>query len=165
MPPPAFLALVRHAQALRALPGQPDSDRALSEFGVEQFRRQCARLRDLGLRFDAVRSSPWRRALETARLLNGSDGPGVETHLGLCSELDAAAARELRASLHSESALEATPRRVAWIGHEPWISAWARSLGARGLREFETGQVVILEPDSNGAWRVWRNLEAAAPAL
>lgn len=155
---------MRHADALRARSGQPDSDRALSDLGREQFQRQCARLRELGLRFDAIRSSPWRRALETARILNGDAGPGVQTHVGLCSELESAAARELRASLQGAIAADSTARRVAWIGHEPWISAWARTLGARSLRELDRGQVVILEPDGTGAWRVWRNLDDAASA-
>jgi phosphohistidine phosphatase len=60
------LLIVRHAEAV---PGEPDELRPLSAAGRDQARDLGLRLREQGLRPDAVVSSPLLRARETAAAL------------------------------------------------------------------------------------------------
>jgi serine/threonine-protein phosphatase PGAM5 len=62
------LYLVRHAEP-EPFPGGDEADAGLSEHGRQQAHRLGARLG--GVRFDALRSSPLRRATETADILAG----------------------------------------------------------------------------------------------
>ena len=65
------LYIVRHAEAA---PGSPDELRALTPHGHEQARDLGRRLRDEGVRPDAILTSPLLRARETARDLGLGDG-------------------------------------------------------------------------------------------
>jgi phosphohistidine phosphatase len=60
--------LLRHGIAANTKPGQPDSARALTDEGVERLRRVLVRAREAGARPDAILSSPYLRALETAQI-------------------------------------------------------------------------------------------------
>jgi phosphohistidine phosphatase len=60
------LYLVRHAEAAG---GEPDELRPLTPAGREQARSLGVRLRDSGVRPDAILTSPLLRARETAALL------------------------------------------------------------------------------------------------
>jgi phosphohistidine phosphatase len=60
------LLIVRHAEAV---PGEPDELRPLSAAGRDQARDLGLRLREQGLRPDAVVTSPLLRARETAAAL------------------------------------------------------------------------------------------------
>jgi phosphohistidine phosphatase len=64
------LLIVRHAEAV---PGEPDELRPLSTAGRDQARDLGRRLREQGLRPDAVVSSPLLRARETAAALEFGD--------------------------------------------------------------------------------------------
>jgi phosphohistidine phosphatase len=55
--------LLRHGIAENARPGQPDSERALTDEGREKLRRVLKRAQAAP---DAILSSPYKRALETA---------------------------------------------------------------------------------------------------
>ena len=58
--------LLRHGIADDAKPGQPDSERALTEEGRDKLRRVLKRARTADLEPDLILASPYRRALETA---------------------------------------------------------------------------------------------------
>jgi phosphohistidine phosphatase len=58
--------LLRHAAAEPASPGAPDSERALTSEGREKLARVLKRARAAGVRPDAILSSPYLRARETA---------------------------------------------------------------------------------------------------
>ena len=58
--------LLRHGIAEDARPGQPDSERALTDDGRDKLRRVLKRARSADLDPAAILSSPYRRALETA---------------------------------------------------------------------------------------------------
>jgi phosphohistidine phosphatase len=64
------LYIVRHAEAA---PGSPDELRALTPEGHEQARALGRRLRDEGVRPDAILTSPLLRARETAEGLGLGD--------------------------------------------------------------------------------------------
>jgi phosphohistidine phosphatase len=70
--------LLRHGIAESARPGLPDAQRALTEEGREKLLRVLKRARAAGVRPNAILSSPYQRALETAALAAralGFDGP------------------------------------------------------------------------------------------
>ncbi|HLK66219.1 MAG TPA: phosphohistidine phosphatase SixA [Bryobacteraceae bacterium] len=58
--------LLRHGIAHDANPGQPDSERALTDEGREKLRRVLKRARLAGATPEVILSSPYRRAVETA---------------------------------------------------------------------------------------------------
>src|SRR5438552_12327469 len=64
------LYIVRHAEAA---PGSPDELRALTPEGHEQARALGRRLREEGVRPDAILTSPLLRARETAKDLGLGD--------------------------------------------------------------------------------------------
>lgn len=126
------LYLIRHAHAL---PGEPDEERPLSEKGRRAFARVVRGLGALGVRLDRVYTSPWRRAKETADLLRPLAGAVEET--------------PLLAAFPSSALLEALKgKRVALVGHEPWLSALAAwlVLGAplEGRLRMKKGGVALL---------------------
>ena len=126
------LYLVRHATAvLRGTPGFPkDSRRPLTEEGRDEARRAAAALRRMKISLDAVVSSPYLRAMQTAEILARE----VEFREPI-QELDALRAevepRETSISLK----LLADRDEVALVGHEPHLSAWIAELVAeQGMR-------------------------------
>ena len=72
-----MIYLVRHGQTLQNRAGllQGRSDFPLNEMGREQARRVGAFFREQGVRFDAVYTSPLRRAVLTAALIAGETVP------------------------------------------------------------------------------------------
>jgi phosphohistidine phosphatase len=71
------LLIIRHAEAAA---GKPDELRPLTSEGREHARAVGARLRESGFSADAVVSSPWLRARETAVAL-GLGEPEVDERL------------------------------------------------------------------------------------
>lgn len=63
------LYLMRHGIAEEWDPARPDAQRALTEEGVAKLERAVLGMRALGIQFDRVLTSPWRRAVETAERL------------------------------------------------------------------------------------------------
>lgn len=142
------LVLVRHAPAAERRRGTPDAERALTPRGRDRFRRGVAGLRSIGVRVDAVVSSPKRRAVETANLLApvSLGAPRTSVHLARRP------AAPLLAEIRGES--------VALVGHEPWLSqlaAWLTTGDARLGAKFrmKKGGVVVLDGEPRpGAMRV-----------
>ncbi len=132
------LFLIRHAEAEPRRAGKDDTRRPLTERGKARWRRSVKGLGRLGVRFDHVFHSPWLRALETASALE----PLLEGETTVTEGLARAPRDPL---LH-----ELSGRRVAAVGHEPWLSellAWL-VLGRRedGARfELKKGSVAWLE--------------------
>ena len=155
-PPSAFLALVRHAKAVGALPGEPDSERALSALGRAEFKLQLARLASMSsgtlgeFGCDALWTSPWRRARETAELLGGSCGSVPEARAGLCSDPGSRAGLELIAN----ATRLALSSRVVLVGHQPWLAQIARGLGALDVCDIDCGEVIWLSPRAPRHWVV-----------
>jgi phosphohistidine phosphatase len=112
------LYLIRHAIAVDREDwgvDRPDADRPLTPEGIVRFDAAVAGLDRLGVRFDRVLHSPWRRAAETAaRLRPLVDGHSAASAL-LCTPADAVTARAVLAECGGA-------RRVACVGHEPYLS-------------------------------------------
>jgi phosphohistidine phosphatase len=109
------LFLIRHAAAVPRSAKQADEARPLTEKGRKRFGESVEGLAALGVSFDRLFFSPWRRAVETADLL----APLLD---GKRRELRELAGRPTSGLL---SRLEGD--RVALVGHEPWLGqlgAW-----------------------------------------
>ncbi len=118
------LLIIRHAIAVpRGTPGIPDADRPLTPEGERKFRQAARGLARLRKRPDALLTSPWRRALQTAEIAAEAWGRITPTQT---PALAGGTFEELAATLadHSPNAT------VALLGHEPHLSALlARLLG------------------------------------
>lgn len=120
------LVIVRHAVAVpRGTPDLPDEKRPLTRQGRARFRKAARGLARLYDAPDALLTSPWLRAAETAAILAKAWG-GVEPK----------EAKALAGGSFEEQAalLDRLPRKatVAIVGHEPYLSALlARLVGAR----------------------------------
>lgn len=118
------MLIIRHAIAVpHGTPGVPDEERPLTEEGVSRFR-ECARgIAALVARPDALLTSPWLRARQTAEIAAEAWG---HCQAADCPALAGGAFEEQAAVLDHQSR-DAT---VAVVGHEPHVSALlARILG------------------------------------
>ena len=61
--------LIRHGIAGQFGDCEDDSLRPLSEIGAKKTTRVAQRLKELGLRFDVILTSPYARSMETAIIL------------------------------------------------------------------------------------------------
>lgn len=142
------LYLVRHAVAALRGPDYPDdTDRPLTQEGVERFRRSVAGLRELGVQLDLALTSPYVRAHETAELLCAGLRPRPKLVV-----IDALAPgrkpADVIAAVARHSAAGRGASRVALVGHEPDLGELAaRLLGARGTLEFKKGAVCRIDVD------------------
>ena len=117
------LYLVRHAFAAHADPARwpDDSERPLTEEGVTRFRVAARGLQRLVPAVDAVLSSSYARAWQTAELLNEVAGwhepeecPALAAGRPVTSALDVLQSR--------------SERSIALVGHEPDLSRLASLL-------------------------------------
>jgi phosphohistidine phosphatase len=111
------LWLLRHAEA-EPRGTMPDEQRALTERGERQSRAAGAALAALGVRLDAVLTSPRVRALDTARLACDASQAEVELEVypALSAGFDAQQAAELLAAFDAHA-------HVMLVGHEPDFSS------------------------------------------
>jgi phosphohistidine phosphatase len=111
------LFVIRHAIAEEAAPGQPDSERALTDEGQKKLKKVVRGMREIGIDFDRILTSPWTRALQTAEMLAPlCDDPPLQTQL---------LAQTPRSELLAQIAELAEDTAI--VGHEPWLSelvAW-----------------------------------------
>ncbi|MFZ4736114.1 MAG: SixA phosphatase family protein [Bradymonadia bacterium] len=116
------LYLIRHAAAVERTewPG-PDESRPLTEEGRERFVRAVSGLARLGVTFDLVLHSPWLRAAQTAELLAPLTRGGRVLTPDLAESPDTHVVESLLMSAAARGS-------VAWVGHEPWMSALAAML-------------------------------------
>lgn len=115
---------MRHGIAADPVRGMRDADRALTEEGVRKTARIAAGLRALGIEIDAVLSSPYRRAEETAHLVAEAlrPGRGVELYPPLAAGATPAAA--LVHGLQPPHGAE----RLLLVGHQPDLGELASQL-------------------------------------
>lgn len=132
------LVLVRHGEAVARGLLRRDAARPLTPAGRRRFRKGVDGMKRLRLRFDLVLHSPWLRAVESADLL----APLVQGTFSVTPRLARSPSDALLAELRG--------RRVAVVGHEPWLSelaAWLVTGAARDARRFALGKggAIVLE--------------------
>ena len=137
-----LLLIIRHAIAVpRGTPGVPDEDRPLTPEGEQKFREAARGLARLVDRPDALLTSPWLRAKQTAIIAADAWGrlePKGTTAL-------ASGSFEEQAAVLDRFPDDAT---VAVVGHEPWVSELlARLLGTRhdARLEFKKGGAALVD--------------------
>lgn len=130
------LYLVRHAEAAG---GSPDELRPLTPAGRDQARGLGARLRESGVRPDAILTSPLLRARETGALLGQELG------------LDPLADERLAPGATATGVADAVAGRgetVVVVGHQPDCSLIAAALGGDPEPAFPPAGSMALELDS-----------------
>jgi phosphohistidine phosphatase len=127
------LLIVRHAQAA---PGSPDELRTLTREGREQARELGRRLRDEGVRPDAILSSPLLRARETAEAL-GLGEPEADERLA-----PGASAEDMR------DAATGRGGTVVVVGHQPDCSQAVATLTGGPEPSFPPCAYAVIELDS-----------------
>jgi phosphohistidine phosphatase len=111
------LYAMRHAEAVDEAASGADEERRLTPRGRERTRDAADGLRALGLRFDAILTSPLARAAETAELIAAAyaDNPAPQVLPALSPGV---AVRELLAAIAGFSHDD----EVLIVGHEPQLS-------------------------------------------
>ena len=149
------LFLIRHAPAKGLSPELAglDSERPLTRRGARRFERAVARLAERGIALDALFTSPWLRARQTAELLSPLvSGPAHEIE-----HLARAPGTPLLRLLHG---LEDERSAVGLVGHEPWLGELLALLvlgsTERGSAfRFGRGGIAVLEGEpARGAMRL-----------
>lgn len=126
------LFLVRHAEAGRA---ERDELRPLTDDGRATARALAERLRDEGVRLDAVLTSPLLRARETGAELARAAGIEAEADERLAP---GASAEDVRAVVAGRG------EAVAVVGHQPDCSDIAAELTGEPVR-FAPGALLEIE--------------------
>ncbi|MBC8159987.1 MAG: phosphohistidine phosphatase SixA [Roseiflexaceae bacterium] len=128
------LYFVRHGLAGERKPGDPnDAARPLTEQGIEKMRGAAGGLRRLGVAPEALLSSPFTRAHQTAEIIAAELGLSVQLADQLASGCDLAA---LQRALAAFTQLQ----RVMVVGHEPDFSEMIDELTG-GRVEIKKGAV------------------------
>jgi phosphohistidine phosphatase len=122
----ATVYILRHAIAvLRGDPSYPlDSDRPLTTKGVKRMRRLANGIHSMGVEFDLILTSPYRRALETAFILAKQYrvGQAIQTSQQLTPEVNPS-------ELLSELQLKYRAcKSIILVGHEPQLSSFISTL-------------------------------------
>jgi phosphohistidine phosphatase len=131
------LYVVRHAIAADAERGQDDSERPLTEDGKERFAKSVRGMHRMKLQFERVLHSPWKRAHQTAKLLEPIVfGPLESTDL-LCKSPSDALLQLIRRHV------EEGP--LAVVGHQPWLG---ELIGLLTIGDAERGQAIDLKKGS-----------------
>lgn len=134
------LTLFRHAKTERESLTGRDIDRQLAERGRRDAVRIGEEIRELGLQFDLLLSSPAARAAETADLAGLSPRHDDRIYDASAGEL-LAIVQEAHDDVH----------RLLLIGHNPGFERLASLLAGTGI-EMPTGSLVELELPL-GHWR------------
>lgn len=149
------LLIVRHATALpHGTPGIPDNDRPLTPEGELKFREAAKGLARILDRPDALLTSPWLRARQTAAIAAAAwGGPEPKETSALAS-----GSFDAQAEVLDRYAEDAT---VAIFGHEPWLSELLARLVGTSHDErltFKKGGAALVDVDgrlADGGSLVW----------
>ena len=144
------LYFIRHGIAIEPREDYPDFDRPLTDLGRAKTLAVAEALRILGLQFDRLLTSPLRRALQTATLLEQArlaQTVEVWTELAPGGSVQALTSAFNQWNVYpTNSSLTARVYRVALVGHEPDLSQWVEALiWGEVLPENATDQRLILK--------------------
>jgi phosphohistidine phosphatase len=134
-----LLALIRHGIAEDAGPstGYRDEPRRLTHEGAERVRAAAVGMARLGIRPDAILTSPLARCAETAELVAAATGQAVRRHDVLRPGAQAAALLDVLAEYPDAACVLA-------CGHQPDMSAITRELTG-GRADYRRGTLGLIE--------------------
>ncbi len=143
------LLLIRHAIAEEredyASTGKRDAERPLTAFGRRRMAKNARGLRRIAPTIDIIVSSPYTRAMETARIV--AETLGVKSNVVTETLIPERHPKEFLAWLAGQSA----DAVIAAVGHEPHVGRmlqWAIAQQAESHAVFKKGGVCLLEFDS-----------------
>jgi phosphohistidine phosphatase len=139
--------LLRHGIAENGRPGMPDAERELTAEGRKRLREVMRLARTAGVQPDAVLTSPYARALQTAAI-------AVETldYSGELIQTQALVPHSRPELVWDEVRLYREAAQLLLVGHEPLFSHLAAFLlDAPALRaDFKKGAMLRIEVDQFG---------------
>jgi phosphohistidine phosphatase len=120
------LYLIRHGIAIDRTEWLDDRTRPLIPKGIKKFRKVSANLKEIGIKFDLIQSSPLTRARETAAILKEYQ---FKTPVTINEELSPEGnINNWLDQLREYRQQHPYIRRLAIVGHEPDLSQWAEYL-------------------------------------
>jgi phosphohistidine phosphatase len=142
VPGPYELYLIRHGVAEERGDAWPDdAKRPLTEEGTDRMRKAARGLARIGVKFDAVLTSPFVRTRQTAEIV----ATAFDERPPIVSVESLAPGGSIQNAL-SDLERQARRSRVAIVGHEPGIGELAARLaGARYPIEFKKGAVCRID--------------------
>lgn len=142
------LYMLRHGIAEDGLPGGDDAERALTSEGKKKLRETLKVAARAEARPDLILSSPYVRAVETARI--AAEVLGYHSDL-LCTEALTPSSDPL--PIWEEVRLHREARQLMLVGHEPLLStAVAHLLRAPSLEvDMKKGAIVRIDLEEFGA--------------
>ena len=152
------LYFLRHGIAEDAAPGQTDASRKLTDNGRAKMRQQAEYLRGLNLKLDAVFSSPYPRAFETAQIVQQ-----------VCAFPDVIEDRRISSGTFGLGVVQAilaenpTLSNVLFVGHEPDLSGIVEHLCGEMI-DMKKGSLAYLQthvPEPDQAVLCWLLAPAA----
>ncbi len=151
------LYLLRHAIAVpRGTPGYPSDDRPLTAAGIKKMKEAAAGMPKVLPKPDVILTSPFKRALETARI--AAKALKAEKKIKIVQKLSPGARAE---DFMEELAKYKTAKSILIVGHEPDLGKFAASLlGAKsGFIELRKGGLCRIDaggwPPESSARLVW----------
>ena len=115
-----------------------DHERPLTKDGVKKVKEQAKALADLAMKIDAVLSSPYTRAYQTADIVAGKLGLEVKTEPRLAPGFNLDKLKEIVASFDDEQAL-------LLVGHEPTFSMVIAELIGGGRVQMKKGALARVD--------------------
>src|SRR6185437_7997580 len=147
--------LIRHGVAAERGPEFPDdSKRPLTSDGIARLRREARALKELGVEFEQIITSPLARTKQTADVF----AEALETKPAVATA-DALAPAGTPAAVVQEIMKYIRKGRIAIVGHEPNLGELAAQLiGAKAPLAFKKGGICridfdILPPKGTGGLR------------
>ena len=139
------LFLIRHGVAEERGDEWPDdTQRPLSEEGIERLRASVRGLVRLGVNLDLVLTSPLVRTRQTAGIVAAGFAPRLAIIL-----TDALAPGGSYDAVAAELGKHGRKEQIALVGHEPGIGRLAARLtGSRHALEFKKGAVCRIDVDT-----------------
>jgi phosphohistidine phosphatase len=136
------LFFLRHGKAEDWYPGITDADRQLTPEGIAEMRQEALAFADLNPRIERIYTSPYPRALETARLVAEALAlPSEQFHI--VPEMAAGGFR--MGVLQTLTANLPPSARVLFVGHEPDLSSVAGQLVGGTQIELKKGGLIYIE--------------------
>ena len=145
---PKKLILVRHAKAVKDVPGLKDFDRPLNDKGSQDAPRMGKQLFDRGIKPDAWISSPSERTKMTAELFGEQFKIELDTII-YNENIFEGSARILLNVINEFNDLWNT---VILFGHNPGISYLAEFLTKAEIGDMPTSGIVSVDFDIN-SWK------------
>lgn len=134
------LLLLRHGIAQDAGPdtGWRDEPRALTARGIARMQEEARGMAALGVRADAILTSPLVRCRQTAEIVAAAIGGGVREDARLRPGADLDLVEDILLE-HPDAG------SVLLCGHQPDLSQLVAALTGGGSAEFRKGSLAILE--------------------